>query len=140
MPRVINVPIFLSFQPFIAVAEGKMTKMERMMVTLDSEIRQTLQFFGTPETDYETFSTLLQALAGFHVLLQNTAEAIAKESMSDIPDRGMTGRSYQGIRDGQLDATLRTMRTKNGTCKDIAKESRRTNRIMWDGGSTHTRV
>lgn len=123
--------------------------MGRMMAKLDSEIRQTLIFFGLPDADHEVFSTLLQALATFDVQLQSAAETVGKDiltgsarKMSDgqTLEAAATSRSSQPVKNGQLDATLHTMRTMRGASMRQGKESRRLNRIMWDGGSAHTRM
>jgi hypothetical protein len=121
------------------------------MSTVTSEISDILVYFGEPQDKLEAFIDVLQTLVSFNMQLQSVSQEVAKDLLPSLPATAVKRASHsvttpqslaksRRVRDGALDDTLRTMRTPTGTPQAKSKESRRLNRIMWDGGSTHGRI
>jgi hypothetical protein len=121
------------------------------MSTVTSEISDILVYLGEPQDKLEAFTDVLQTLVSFNMQLQSVAQEVAKDLLPSLPATAVERPSHlettpqslaksRRVRDGALDDTLRTMRTPTGTPQAKSNESRRLNRIMWDGGSNHGRI
>ncbi len=141
--------MLLRLQIFISDSRDKIAKLERMVEAAKYETANCLKYLAVTGTDPDAFTEVMGALSAFNAQISRAAEEIspkAAPAASLAKDAGsqvgpvqisLFQRVAQSpmVRNGQLNATIRTLRMPGGESMRAGQHTARRNRMLWDGGS-----